>query len=115
MRISDWSSDVCSSDLACEDRALEASIGQTRCGECVCALIDRLANFGAEPCAGDWRRISADEMTIEPGRTSGGHLFGQIVIRSHREGETLLIVRADEGTHLHDCTDLGITCGFDAR
>src|SRR3546814_7634256 len=55
MRISDWSSDVCSSDLARADKSLEATVLPEQVGEFVCRRIgpahriDRAAHAIVEP------------------------------------------------------------------
>src|SRR3546814_18386693 len=68
MRISDWSSDVCSSDLARADKSLEATVLPEQVGEFVCRRIgpahriDRAAPaiVQPQPAAGHAAGIDGD-------------------------------------------------------
>src|SRR3546814_19331288 len=67
MRISDWSSDVCSSDLLLDNRRRILDIGQYGGCEAVARPIDD-RSAGHDPCA---RRICSLPHAVDPGELAG--------------------------------------------
>src|SRR3546814_17760483 len=108
MRISDWSSDVCSSDLAsCDgigrrvDLARAKRLDQislepetTSLPTCEASRLQfagasfhRVADVCAEPAAG-CHRFTRDELAIEPGRARCPPLIGKRQVRTRGERQT---------------------------
>src|SRR3546814_8560491 len=81
MRISDWSSDVCSSDLVCMDRGLDLAVaGERQCLEQIEPRADDRASHGNAVQHGveDRQREVARRQTIERDRAEIGRAQSEL-------------------------------------
>src|SRR3546814_14261682 len=76
MRISDWSSDVCSSDLWTTDRPIHVLISQHRDGELIARAMDR---FGLHTVRGSGAKAGSAE--------KGGRAALRAILQLRKKGE----------------------------
>src|SRR3546814_15213908 len=97
MRISDWSSDVCSSDLVCMDRGLDLAVaGERQCLEQIEPRADDRASHGNAVQHGveDRQREVARRQTIERDRAAAPDHAERLLERLGRNGGDERSVRA---------------------
>src|SRR3546814_13301575 len=105
MRISDWSSDVCSSDLLADDGADLGTAGQHE----ALSLVDRMVSRNAGG-AGEKEQVFADEASSGRQREKQARalvrderIVGGVAARRHGQTEQLEAARAAAGVRLTVC------------
>src|SRR3546814_12991097 len=97
MRISDWSSDVCSSDLIAVERHLGVEHQQ---------FVAVLAFANRERVDFDLLGIGAEECGIKAAKNFG-RLLGEVTRQAERRGDAAAMVRLDSGCGIDRDREIG--------